>query len=35
MRFILTHDAAECASRTELLLSERIECNVLATVLVR
>jgi len=33
MRFVLTHDAADFAARTERLLSEQIECNVLATVL--
>jgi GNAT superfamily N-acetyltransferase len=33
MRFVLTRDPAEFAARTERLLSERIECNVLATVL--
>ena len=32
MRFVLTLDPAEFAARTERLLSERIECNVLATV---
>ena len=35
MRYVLTTDAQEFAARTELLLSERIECNVLATVLMR
>ena len=34
MRFVLTRDPAEFAARTERLLSERIECNVLATVLI-
>jgi hypothetical protein len=33
MRFVLTHDPAEFAVRTQRLFSERIECNVLATVL--
>ena len=33
MRFVLTSDPAEFAARTRRLLSERIECNVLATVL--
>jgi RimJ/RimL family protein N-acetyltransferase len=33
MRFVLTRDATEFASRTERLFSERIECNVIATVL--
>ena len=33
MRFVLTRDPTEFAARTEPLLSERIECNVLATVL--
>ncbi len=33
MRFVLTRDAAEFASRSERLFSERIECNVIATVL--
>lgn len=33
MRFVLTRDAAEFAARTERLLAERLECNVLATVL--
>jgi predicted GNAT family acetyltransferase len=33
MRFVLTRDPAEFAARTERLLSEQIECNVLATVL--
>ena len=33
MRFVLTRDPAEFAARTERLLSDRIECNVLATVL--
>jgi RimJ/RimL family protein N-acetyltransferase len=32
-RFLLTHDAEEFARRTERLLSGRLECNVLATVL--
>jgi predicted GNAT family acetyltransferase len=35
MRYVLTRDAEEFATRTERLLSERIECNVLATVLMR
>lgn len=34
MRFILTRDATEFAARTESLLAGRIECNVLATVLI-
>jgi RimJ/RimL family protein N-acetyltransferase len=33
VRFVLTRDPAEFAARTERLLSARIECNVLATVL--
>ena len=33
MRFVLTRDAHEFAARTERLLSARLECNVLATVL--
>jgi GNAT superfamily N-acetyltransferase len=33
MRFALTLDPTEFAARTERLLSERLECNVLATVL--
>ena len=33
MRFVLTRDPAEFAARTERLLSARLECNVLATVL--
>jgi len=33
MRFVLAGDPAEFATRTERLFSERIECNVLATVL--
>jgi predicted GNAT family acetyltransferase len=33
MRFALTRDPTEFAARAERLLSERIECNVLATVL--
>ena len=33
MRFVLTRDPAEFAARTARLFSERIECNVLATVL--
>ena len=33
MRCLLTRDAEEFAARTERLLSSRIECNVLATVL--
>jgi len=33
MRFVLTRDPAEFETRTERLFSERIECNVLATVL--
>ena len=32
MRFVLTRDTAEFAERTERLIAERIECNVLATV---
>jgi predicted GNAT family acetyltransferase len=35
VRFVLTRDPTEFAARTERLLSERIECNVLATVLMR
>jgi len=35
VRYVLTRDAEEFAARTERLLSERIECNVLATVLMR
>jgi RimJ/RimL family protein N-acetyltransferase len=35
VRFVLTRDAEEFAARTEPLLSERIECNVLATTLMR
>jgi len=35
VRFVLTRDAEDFAARTERLLSERIECNVLATVLMR
>ncbi|HTU88319.1 MAG TPA: GNAT family N-acetyltransferase [Solirubrobacteraceae bacterium] len=35
MRFVLTTDAEEFAARTERLMSERIECNILATVLRR
>jgi GNAT superfamily N-acetyltransferase len=33
VRFVLTRDPAEFAARTQRLFSERIECNVLATVL--
>lgn len=33
MRFLLARDPAEFQARTEQLLSERIECNLLATVL--
>ena len=33
MRFVLTRDPSEFAARTERLFLERIECNVLATVL--
>ena len=33
MRFVLTRDAEEFAARTEGLLTSRLECNVLATVL--
>jgi predicted GNAT family acetyltransferase len=33
MRFVLTRDAEEFAARTEALLAGRLECNVLATVL--
>lgn len=33
LRFLLTRDAEEFARRTERLLSARLECNVLATVL--
>jgi hypothetical protein len=32
VRFVLTRDTAEFAERTERLIAERIECNVLATV---
>jgi RimJ/RimL family protein N-acetyltransferase len=35
MRFVLTSDPAEFAARTQRLFSERIECNVLATVLMQ
>lgn len=35
MRYVLTRDPEEFAARTERLLSERLECNVLATVLMR
>jgi RimJ/RimL family protein N-acetyltransferase len=35
VRFVLTRDAEEFAARTERLLSARLECNVLATVLLR
>jgi GNAT superfamily N-acetyltransferase len=35
VRFVLTRDAEEFAVRTELLLSARLECNVLATLLMR
>jgi GNAT superfamily N-acetyltransferase len=35
VRYVLTRDAEEFAARTERLLSERIECNVLSTVLLR
>jgi predicted GNAT family acetyltransferase len=35
MRYVLTRDAEEFAARTEPLLSQRIECNLLATVLMR
>jgi FR47-like protein len=35
VRYVLTRDAEEFAARTDALLSERIECNVLATVLMR
>jgi Acetyltransferase (GNAT) family len=35
VRFVVTSDAREFAARAERLLSERIECNVLATVLMR
>jgi RimJ/RimL family protein N-acetyltransferase len=35
MRYVLTRDAEEFAARTERLLSEQIECNLLATVLMR
>ncbi len=34
MRLVLTRDAHEFAARTERLLSARLECNVLATVLI-
>ncbi len=34
MRFVLTRDPAEFAARTERLLAARLECNVLATVLI-
>jgi hypothetical protein len=33
VRFVLTRDPAEFAARTERLFSDRIECNLLATVL--
>lgn len=33
LRFVLTRDPQEFAARTERLFSERLECNVLATVL--
>jgi predicted GNAT family acetyltransferase len=33
MRFVLTHDPQEVATRTERLLEARLECNVFATVL--
>ena len=33
MRFVLTHDPQEVATRTERLLQARLECNVFATVL--
>jgi predicted GNAT family acetyltransferase len=32
VRFVITRDTAEFAERTERLIAERIECNVLATV---
>jgi RimJ/RimL family protein N-acetyltransferase len=35
VRYVLTRDAEEFATRTERLLTARIECNVLATVLMR
>jgi GNAT superfamily N-acetyltransferase len=35
VRYVLTRDAEEFAARIERLLSERIECNLLATVLMR
>jgi RimJ/RimL family protein N-acetyltransferase len=35
VRFVLTRDAEEFVARTERLLSARLECNVLATVLLR
>jgi predicted GNAT family acetyltransferase len=35
VRYVLTRDAEEFAARTEPLFSERIECNLLATVLMR
>jgi hypothetical protein len=35
VRYVLTRDAEEFAARTKQLLSERIECNLLATVLMR
>jgi RimJ/RimL family protein N-acetyltransferase len=35
VRYVVTRDAEEFAARTERLLSERIECNLLATVLMR
>jgi predicted GNAT family acetyltransferase len=34
VRFVLTRDPAEFAARTERLLAARLECNVLATVLI-
>ena len=33
MRFVLTRDAREFAARTDALLASRIECNMLATIL--
>jgi RimJ/RimL family protein N-acetyltransferase len=35
VRYVLTRDAEEFAARTEPLLSGRVECNILATVLMR
>jgi RimJ/RimL family protein N-acetyltransferase len=35
VRYVVTRDAGEFAARAEPLMSERIECNLLATVLIR